>query len=364
MSKAVKRGNSWNIRVYDYTDVNGKQHNKSFTAPTKAEVEFLAAQYKAVKRGKSSGKDAITVRQAIDRYIALSEVLSPTTLQGYERIKKYAFTTIMDRKVSTLDDEDMQVAINIESKRATEQTGKRISPKTVKNEWSLISAALKLVCKKQYIVKLPPIKKTQTQKLLPELDALLEATIGTEVELPVLLAAKHSLRMSEIRGLTCKSLVGDELYINQVMVEIGGEDILKETAKTEKSNRSVIVYPRVISLIKSTEAYQEYLKDGQDRLLIPMTRAKIYYHFEKAVKKAGIDMSFHDLRQMFASLMLTKVGAASRVVQGEGGWKTDYTINEHYSFSFASSRREATEQMEALFEKNIPKNIPKNLGSE
>lgn len=362
MSKAIKRGNSWNIRVYDYTDANGVQHNKSFTADTKIKAELMAAEFKANRnRHKKKDTESITVREAINRYIELSEVLSPTTLESYEKIKKYAFKTIMDRKVSDLDDEDIQTAINLESKRKTLQTKKQISAKTVKNEWGLLSAALKLVCKRQFIIKLPPIKKSLKTRMLPELDALLGATVGTIVELPMYLACKHSLRMSEIRGLTCKSLVGDELFVNQVILETSSGNVVRDITKTENSTRSVLIYPRVKELIVNSDSYKAYLKDGIDRPLVPMTRHKIYYHFEKAVKSAGIEMYFHDLRHIFASLMLTKIGAAEVITQGEGGWKTDHVMKQYYSQGFESERRASTMALDRLFEKSLEKNITKNI---
>ena len=35
----------WRVRVYDYTDSDNKKHYRSFTAPTRKEVQFLANEY-------------------------------------------------------------------------------------------------------------------------------------------------------------------------------------------------------------------------------------------------------------------------------------------------------------------------------
>ena len=44
MAKAKKLPSGrWRIQVYDYTGENGKIYRKSFTAETKKEAEFLAA---------------------------------------------------------------------------------------------------------------------------------------------------------------------------------------------------------------------------------------------------------------------------------------------------------------------------------
>ena len=41
---------SWRCQVYDYTDANGKRHYTSFTAPTKKEAEYKAAQFMVQKQ--------------------------------------------------------------------------------------------------------------------------------------------------------------------------------------------------------------------------------------------------------------------------------------------------------------------------
>lgn len=48
MAKAKKLpSGSWRAQVFVGLDENGKQIRKSFTAPTKKEAEFLAAEFKA-----------------------------------------------------------------------------------------------------------------------------------------------------------------------------------------------------------------------------------------------------------------------------------------------------------------------------
>ncbi len=45
---------SYRIQIFDYKDVDGKKHYKSFTAPTKAEAQFLAAQWKTTEPNQKS----------------------------------------------------------------------------------------------------------------------------------------------------------------------------------------------------------------------------------------------------------------------------------------------------------------------
>ncbi|MCD7994353.1 MAG: hypothetical protein LUK37_22250 [Clostridia bacterium] len=71
------------IQVYDYTDVDGRKHYKSFTAPTKKEARFLATQWAAGKADMTA--ENITLYEAVTRYIDVKRgVLSPSTVAGYE----------------------------------------------------------------------------------------------------------------------------------------------------------------------------------------------------------------------------------------------------------------------------------------
>ena len=138
MNKPKKRGNLWRILVYDYTDENGKVHNKSISAPTKAECEYKAIMYKSQRKSHTT---SMTVKQAIDKYIELRPLLSPTTLTAYLKMEKFAFQDIMDTDINDLDDITIQKAVNKEAQRISDRTGKPISIKTVKNEYGLLASA-------------------------------------------------------------------------------------------------------------------------------------------------------------------------------------------------------------------------------
>lgn len=329
--------------MYLYTDENGRKIHPRVTADTK---EDLLLEIALLKAGQKAPKGDMTVAQAIDKYIEVSEVLSPTTLSAYKKIKEYAFQPIMNERVRDLDDEDMQRAINAEAKRIGKQTGKPISPKTVKNEWGLLSSALKAVCNRSYNIKLPKVQHKNED--LPEPVEIFRAIQGTPAELPALLAMWCSLSMSEIRGLTCDSVRDGYLYIDKVMVEVDAQDVLKDNAKTDARIRRVKIPDYVMRLIEDSDSY----KSGQGPL-IPMTRDMIYHHFTHNTKKAGLDLSFHDLRHVFASVMLTKLQIPEKIVQSEGGWSTDMVMKRVYSQGFSASREEASRLRDEYFMEQI-----------
>ena len=124
MAKAKKLpSGSWRVNLYVGTDDNGKRVYKSFTAETKKEAEFLAAEYNLKRKEKPKG---ITVGDAIDNYIQSKEnILSPTTIAGYRKIRRTVLQGIMGVQLSEINNLIVQSEINREAAR--------LSPKSIRN---------------------------------------------------------------------------------------------------------------------------------------------------------------------------------------------------------------------------------------
>ena len=68
MAKAKKLpSGNWRARAYDGLGANGKKKYISFTAPTKREAEFLAAEHAAKRKGAYPARDDKTLRECYDR---------------------------------------------------------------------------------------------------------------------------------------------------------------------------------------------------------------------------------------------------------------------------------------------------------
>ena len=71
-------------------------------------------------------------------------------------------------------------------------------------------------------IELPQVMERIVE--LPSAADVLRIIKGTDIELPVLLAAWLSFSMSEVRGLTkSKSISGDYITIREVVVDVGRE---------------------------------------------------------------------------------------------------------------------------------------------
>lgn len=359
-ARKLKSG-SWNVRVYDYTDETGKVHHTSITAPTKAEAEFLAARYISERPNRRRAQNAnMTVREAIEEYIAQSSVLSPTTLQGYRKVLRSGFQGIMDRKVKSLDDAAAQRAINAECRRPSEKSGRQISAKTVVNEWGLIASALKAVCGATFTVKLP--KKQKHIKELPEPQRVLDAIIGSNLELPALLAMWLSFSMSEIRGLKCSSVHDGCVVISQVMVDAENGPVIKENAKTSTRLRMHRLPPYLLQLIENTDEYRRYAQTGSDGLLVPLNHNQIDGRWRRICRANGFEMTFHDLRHMSASIMLA-LNIPEKYAMERGGWATPHIMKSVYQHTFSAERQRADDVVDAYFGELLSKNLAQKLGT-
>jgi integrase len=349
---------AWRTLVYSHTvNVDGKDKNiyESFTAETKSESEFLAAEFKMTKTKKEKKKTKalvlkMTVGETLDKYIEMKALLSPTTIPRYKAIRKYAFQDIMDMPAKDMDDDIMQTAINKESKR--KKLGKHkdeiLSPKTVIDEYMLVSSALKKYHNKTFDVTLP--KKIVKNVELPDPDRIIRLIKDSNVELPCILDIWLSFSMSEIRGIKCSDVKNGIIYINQVMVDVGREAVIKDQAKAEKRIRKHQLPTYIMSLIEKQGTYQDYIKNNNDQHLISFSGSQIYKRFKRIIEKEKIKMTFHDLRHLNASVMLF-LGIPDKYAMERGGWKTPHTMKSVYQHTFSSQRKIVDQKIDDYFNK-------------
>ena len=334
--KKTKSG-KWTVRVYDYQDAEGKQHYKRITEDTRDACIVAASLFRAEKSTKKDAPDAMTVGEAVDRYIDLCRVLSPTTVSGYEKIRRTAFSDLWGVKVPDLTEEVAQEYLNTEASRMG-RSG-QISAKTVANEWGLVSTALHKICRVKYEVKLP--KRRRSVKEYPEPAQVMEIVRGTSVELPCLLAMWLSFSMSEIRGLQFSDIKGDSIVINRVMVDVDNVPTVKETAKAETRIRRHRLPPYIRALIDAADHSQPWI--------VPENGHKVYYDFRKLMDAAGLDLTFHQLRHLNASVML-ELNVPEKYAMERGGWKTPHVMKTVYQHTFDKKRQAVDDQVDAYFQ--------------
>ena len=300
---------SWRVRAYDYTDEKGKKHYKSFTAPTKKEAERQALLH------THDNTEDITFGEALDRYIdRRSKTLSPRTIAEYKSMRKRSVPDLMHLKLQKITMDDIQGAINKECLTH--------SPKTVRNINGLISAVF-AVYRPDFVVRTALPRKEPPALYIPsddEISILIKSVRGTEMELPILLAAFGPMRRGEICALRAENISGSIVHVCEGMVQDEDKNWIIKAPKSYAGDR-FIDYPDFVAKL------WEGKKKGR---LVQMNPMMVTHRFEHNLKNAGLPhFRFHDLRHYSASIQHA-LGVPDAYIMQRGGWGSDSTLKQVY----------------------------------
>lgn len=317
---------SWRCQIYSHTEeiilndgnIKRKRIYKSFTSDVpgpkgKRLAEQAAAEWAAEKENASRVQN-ITLGEAIDRYIESREsVLSPRTIMDYKRIRRKELKSIMGIKIALITQEDIQRAINLEAQIH--------SPKTVRNSHGLISAVMRSY-RPNFALNTTFPKKVRPNIYVPsedEMKILINAVSGTDMELPILLAAFGPMRRGEICALTKDDIKGNVVHVYKNMVLNTNRQWIIKTPKTYAGDR-YIDYPDFVA-----EKWKE--KKGR---IVNLNPNNITDRFSTILKNAGLThFRFHDLRHYSASIQHA-LGIPDSYIMQRGGWGNDSTLKSVY----------------------------------
>ena len=341
MAKAKKRGGAWRVRVFShYEIVDGKKVAKyrSFSAPTKAGAEIKAAQFSGDKKRFKSC--AFTVGEAVDRYIESKEaVLSPSTIRGYLANRK-RIGPIEALRVDTISSDDLQRFVSCLSRE--------LSPKSVKNIYTLVSSALAVYTDKSFRVTLPTRQPLSYNVPTDDQVQALIDNARDDVKLAIVLSAIGTCRRGEICGLKQKDVLRAQnaIYIHTDMVYTKENKwIHKEIPKTSESIRVVTLPIWVMNMIPEGDP-EEYI--------INSTPAAISDYFARLTKTLGFKCRFHDLRHYAASI-LHAIGVPDQYIMERGGWATDSTLKAVYRNTLSDKSKEYTDKANDYFTEKLVK---------
>lgn len=325
----AKKLPSGNYRVRGYNKYLKKY--KSFTHPNKKIAERMANEYALLE---TNLEEDITVNEAANIYISdKTDVLSPTTISAYKGIVKNNLTRLLNVKLNDLTPRIIQDWVN-------EMTIAK-SPKTVRNIYGFLTAVLSYndVTIKLSKIRLPA--KTKTFKRLPPPKLVINTFKDTDIEIPVLLGLWCGMRMSEILGIRKSDIDGDILTINQVIVTVNNQTVIKRRAKTFESNRQVRLPKPILDLINNVDC-------SSNDLIIHYTRKQVYDRFVNKIRALGYPITFHDLRHINASVMAA-LNVPDIYAMERGGWSSTNTLKGVYQQTFDENRQKVDNLIDDYF---------------
>lgn len=342
---------SWRVQLYVGKGPDGKRQYLSFTRPTKKEAEYDALQYQLHYKEVSRDATAMTLGEATDQFIRSRDgILSPSTIRGYENIRRNNLQGLMETKLNRLTNQGIQRAMNEEAKPYTNKHGHRKvrSPKTLRNICGLLSAVLSEYHPDFRLDIALPQKERKEQRILePEqIAVLLKAVEGNVMELPVLMAVWLCMRASEISGLTweCVDFERNTISIRKAVVRDKDNHWVEKGTKTSSSTRTISVPDYIMDKLAAAKG-----DSGEQERVVPLSSESMYKRLKTILKKNDLpDIRFHDLRHTAASVMLT-LNIPDKYAQARGGWATNHTMKNVYQHMMAAKRSSVDEAIDQYY---------------
>lgn len=332
--KAIKRGKVYRVQV----SRNGVR--KDFTSKDKEHALHMAELW-VTGNEEITPNIPLTFGEAMDCYIEeRRNVLSPSTIRGYKNIQTMLKRdgTFYNKKIGKIKSEDIQKYLDNSNK----------SPKTKRNYTGLITAVMNY-----YGIKLKPVRlpaKVRPNIYIPtddDIQKVIDASKGTCLEIPILLAAFGPMRRGEICSLRMEDIDGNIIHVCHSVVEGDDKALYVKAPKTYAGDRYIELPQIVIDKINA-QGYITHMKPHSLTML-----------FERFRKKIGLNnIRFHDLRHYSASIQHA-LNVPDAYIMTRGGWDSDNVLKSVYRHAMDDRTKQMNGIINSHFEKFFTNSSPK-----
>lgn len=324
---------NYRCRVEIGRDSSGKRIWKSITGPNKRAVEAEAAAF-AVTHTPVSDKGSF--RHAADTYIASRRaVLSPSTIRDYvsrsRHLEEYC-PWLYQMPTYSITTRELQRAVDVLVEHG-------LAPKSIRNYYGFVSVVLD---NSGISVRAPRLPQQERPKLnVPDEETvrlILDAAKGTELEIPIMLAAFGPLRRGEICALSLDDIDGNVIHVHSDMVQDTNHKWIIKPPKTYTSDRYIPMPEAVINAINA-QGYVTKLNPNQ-----------LSTQFRRLLAKTKIPaFRFHDLRH-FCCSYLHGLNVPDIYIMQRSGHATTYTLRQIYTHTLQNQSKTETAKILASFD--------------
>lgn len=366
----IKRGDSWQVRIFLGRDANGKRKYANKTVKgTKKDAQKVANE---MLREADLGLLGDSQKQTLNEYLDfwLETIAKPRvqyrTLRDYhDMMRLYIREPLGNFKLADLK------AIHIQ-KVYGEMQNQGYSPRRIRYAHSVLSSALKKAVELDILprnvskfVQLPKqVRKEMDVLSQSEAIQFLDTLRGEKHEVVFSFALATGMRVQEYLGLQWKDIdfeKGTATVQRAIVWHRTGGGWHYSTPKTSKSRRTIPLPNTTLWELRKHKVRQNEnrLKLGSDwhsndlvfpsEIGTPLNPPNLTRHFKRILKNAKLRTSIrlYDLRHSTATLLL-QGGVNPKVVSERLGHATIVLTLDVYSHVLPNMQKEATEQLETM----------------
>ena len=349
-----------------YSTGKRKRYYKTIKG-SKKDAEKAMRNFISELENRTFTKDSkITVKEFMQQWLELyvKGQLSPTTIQHYiDQTNNYIIPEFGDMYLQQVKNIDVQKWV-FSLQKQSPLTGKPMAPKTIKNIFLNLSAAMKKAVMLELIPKNPcdNITMPKLERFQPdiysmeEVEHMLDCAKGTSMYLPLMIEVCIGLRRGELLALKWKHIDFEDGYltVEENLVTVVNERITK-SPKTKSGKRTIQIPSTLLELLKETHTERnakpnDYIICQEDGS--PYKSDSFSLKFRRFLKANDLKhIRFHDLRHINATIMLS-LGISPKVAQERLGHSSYQITMDIYSHVLKKVEKEAADKLDAaLFEK-------------